>query len=1076
MRKLFILALFVMLYFVNIAQIFPPEGLNMPGSWNSWTNPPTNNLVLAGVQVTGGTLLPTTNLGQNHYQTVIATPTNVAAGNYTFLFTSGPTTNIWANKWAGVSVQMNSIQTYTYNTGSDNSISLSDNKYYVVNFEDNGYVNTRAIFMELSAMPVTITNVQFSPSAPLSTEVVTVTVDLSAVPCAEQKFYVRYTTNSWASYNLIPLNFNSSSQATATIPAQNQNTEVEFYVFSTSTIDLTGFSGRDIDLVTINYNNNNNQNYHYTVSGPLSCSGNIGVVEPNPIFPLQEGPVTLTFDATQGNGALAGYSGDVYAHIGVITNLSSSDDDWKYTKTAWGTNTAETKFTKVGNDLYQLTITNIRQYFGVPANETIKKIVMVVRSGVEVNGSYKVAKNEDETNFYIDVYSAGLNAKIMNPDEKEQLLPLNQIVPICAYSLDATNLRLLIDNVEVATTTSDNLTYGLNTASYSSGIHKIVADATDGNSNVYDTAYFYIRGDVQIADLPTGVVEGINIIDNSTVTFVLEDPSLDKEYAFVIGDFNNWQPTDQGYMKRTADGKHYWTTITGLDPNTEYAFQYYIDGELKIADPYSQKVLDPWNDQYIPSYNYPSLKPYPKGKTTGIVSVFKITETSYTWEIADFTPQAVGQTQPNLIIYELLFRDFTYDKTFNDAIQKLDYLQNLGINAIEVMPVQEFEGNISWGYNPNFYFAVDKYYGPKNNFKKFVDECHKRNIAVIVDVVFNHAFGTCPLVQMYWDKQNNRPAANNAWFNPVAPHPYSPGYDFNHESLNTKKFVKRVLNFWLTEFKIDGFRFDLSKGFTQTWSGQDVGTWNQYDQSRINILTDYYNYIKSINPNAYVILEHLGNNDEETVLANTGFMLWGNMNTQFNQVTMGWTDNSDITWALYSNRGFTYPNLIAFMESHDEERLMYRNLTWGNEGIHDNLSEALQRHAGIYTIYAAIPGPKMIWQFGELGYDYSIDYCENGTISSDCRTSPKPVRWSYFNNSDRKKVYKVYSKMNELKTTYPAFRPANGTFTWDVNSGYGKRVWVSSQNFNAVIAANFGITAFDMQLGFQKNWYLVQSF
>lgn len=1072
MKKLFIFTLLVLIYLFNIAQnIYEPEGLNMPGSWNGWTNPPTNNPVLGGIQVTGGTFLPTTNLGQNHYQTIIATPTNVAAGSYDFLFTSGPETNYYQNKWAGVSIAMDIIQSYTFNTGADNNIILSDNKYYIVNFEDLGYTDSRAIFMEMSASPVDITAVNYTPTVPQANEPVAVNVTTSAAPSPEEKIYVRYTTNAWASSSSVEVNF-TGTNGTATIPGQPQNKTVEFYVFSTTISDFTGFSGNDYDLVTINYNNNNTQNYSYTVPAELTCSGNIGTIEPNPVFPLQEGSVTLTFDASQGNQALMGYSGDVYAHIGVITNLSSSDDDWKYTKTSWGTNTPETKFTNVGTDLYDLTISDIRSYFGVPAQQTIKKIVLVVRSGLEVNGSYLVAKNQDETSFYIDVYSNELNVKIMNPTNKQQLMPSNTIIPVCAYSLQSTSLRLLVDNSEVASTTTDNIIYGLNTASYSTGSHMLVAHATDGTNNKYDTVYFYIRGAVEIADLPAGVVEGINYIDNNTVTFVLEDPSLAKQFAFVIGDFNNWQVTDAGYMKRTTDGKHYWATITGFDLNTEYAFQYYIDGEIKIADPYSEKILDPWNDQYISSYNYPNLKPYPKGKTTGIVSVLQINQPQYNWQITNFVPVAINETQSNLIIYELLFRDFTYDQTFNAAIEKLDYLKNLGINAIEVMPVQEFEGNDSWGYNPNFYFAVDKYYGPKNNFKEFVDECHQRGIAVIVDVVFNHAFGTCPLVQMYWDKQNNRPASNNAWLNTVATHPYSPGYDFNHESLNTKKYFKRVLEFWLEEYKVDGFRFDLSKGLTQTWSGEDVGAWSQYDQSRVNILTEYYNHIKSINSNAYVILEHLANNDEEVALANAGFMLWGNINTQFNQITMGWTDNSDITWSLYSNRGFTYPNLIPYMESHDEERLMYRNLTWGN-GIIQQLDEALQRQAGIYTIYAAIPGPKMIWQFGELGYDYSINYCQDGTISEDCRTSSKPVRWSYFNNTDRKRVYNVYSKMNELKTTYPAFRPGQGNFSWDVVGGYGKRVWITSQDFNAVIAGNFGVTAFDMQIGFQKTgtWY-----
>ena len=91
----------------------------------------------------------------------------------------------------------------------------------------------------------------------------------------------------------------------------------------------------------------------------------------------------------------------------------------------------------------------------------------------------------------------------------------------------------------------------------------------------------------------------------------------------------------------------------------------------------------------------------------------------------------------------------------------------MGINAIEMMPVNEFEGNLSWGYNPDYYFAPDKYYGPANNMKQFVDNCHKKGIAVIMDIALNHSFGQAPMVQLYWDAVNSRPAANNPWFNPV---------------------------------------------------------------------------------------------------------------------------------------------------------------------------------------------------------------------------------------------------------------------------------------------------------------------
>ena len=105
------------------------------------------------------------------------------------------------------------------------------------------------------------------------------------------------------------------------------------------------------------------------------------------------------------------------------------------------------------------------------------------------------------------------------------------------------------------------------------------------------------------------------------------------------------------------------------------------------------------------------------------------------------------------------------------------------------MPVNEFEGNESWGYNPMFYFALDKYYGNKNSYKEFIDECHKRNMTVVMDIALNHSFGQNPQVRMYFDKstgQYGQPTANNPWFNQIDKHPYGVGYDYNHETQPTK--------------------------------------------------------------------------------------------------------------------------------------------------------------------------------------------------------------------------------------------------------------------------------------------------
>lgn len=99
----------------------------------------------------------------------------------------------------------------------------------------------------------------------------------------------------------------------------------------------------------------------------------------------------------------------------------------------------------------------------------------------------------------------------------------------------------------------------------------------------------------------------------------------------------------------------------------------------------------------------------------------------------------------------------------------------------------------------------------------------------------NHAFGQCPLVRMWWDPALNAPSAESPYFNTVAKHDYNVGYDFNHESEATKNFRDRVFTYWLNEYNVDGYRFDLSKGFTQNNTLGDVGAWGAYDASRIEI-------------------------------------------------------------------------------------------------------------------------------------------------------------------------------------------------------------------------------------------------
>jgi glycosidase len=561
-----------------------------------------------------------------------------------------------------------------------------------------------------------------------------------------------------------------------------------------------------------------------------------------------------------------------------------------------------------------------------------------------------------------------------------------------------------------------------------------------------------------ILPLPVGIVDGINYISSTSVTFCLYAPG--KNSVYLIGDFNNWQVNASTLMYLTPDSTRWWITINNLIPQKEYIFQYLVDSTIRIADPYSEKIVDPNNDQYITSAIYPNLIPYPNGKTSQIASVLQTAQTSYPWQYLSFQKP----NKSDLVIYELLIRDFLSTHKYKTLADTLSYLKTLGVNTIELMPVAEFEGNESWGYNPSFHMAPDKYYGPREDLKAFIDKAHSMGIAVVLDIVLNHVMGSSPLARLYWDSGNNRPAANNPWLNPIPKHDYNVGNDFNHESAATQYYVDRVTGFWLSQYKVDGFRFDLSKGFTQNNTLNDVAGWGHYDQSRINLLERMANKIWLVSSDAFVILEHFADNDEETVLSNFGFLIWGNLNYSYEQCSMGWSDQSDISWGSYKSRGWSQPNLITYMESHDEERMMYKNITWGNASGSYNVQDlhtALNRVKLASAFFYTIPGPKMLWQFGELGYDISINY--NG------RTGNKPIHWDYYSDSYRKDVYNVIAALTKLKR-YPAFRSSN--YSLNVG-GLLKTINISDPSMKVTVIGNFNVVSASVNPNFANTgkWY-----
>lgn len=813
------------------------------------------------------------------------------------------------------------------------------------------------------------------------------------------------------------------------------------------------------------------------------------VVTTSPAFPVADQPVTITVDVTGTPNGLENFAWDnttnpVYLWTW-IKKTGSPDFDAPTNKNPATSGQAAAKCNQISANKYEITITPTL-FFNKTAAE-IPRIGVLLK-----NIDFTKKSGADK---FID-FTSGFNASFASPTESSFFKNTGDQFPIIVNASESATLTLKINGTIVSTQSGTTLTYN-HTVAETSGTTQVVCEAVGGSGTKTISFSYTIRTATVNQARPAGIKDGINYSSDLTkATLSLLAPGKTSVYA--IGDFTNWDINAAYLMKK--DGEHFWLEVSGLTSDTEYAFQYLVDETIRMADPYADKILDT-EDSKIPATTYPSLKTFPAKAVSdkdyfNRLAVLQTGQQPYQWQATNYQKPA----KEKLIIYELLVRDFFGDnaKNYQNLIDTLSYFKRLGINAIELMPITEFNGNDSWGYNPAFMFAPDKFYGTKNKLKEFIDKCHQNGIAVIMDMVLNQQDLPNPYLMMDYDFVNFKPTANNKWFNVKATHPFNVFYDLNHESAYTKAYVDTINYYWLNEFKVDGFRYDLSKGFssvnycttTNCDTGPEVSAWSGYDASRITIIKRMSDKLWSHTPNAYIILEHFAANQEEKELAEyraaegKGMMLWSGFHGAFGQSTKGESSNTDISGIYFANRGWTVPHNIGYMESHDEERLMYGNLQSGRSSGSYNiktLGTALDRIKAASLIFYSIPGPKMLWQFGELGYEFSINTCQDLSVNSKCRISPKPVKWEYRLDPARKSLFDVTADLIKLRKTHTVF--TNGDATVGSGSGFVKQVSIKNKPFNpaptttatmnVVAVANFDVTNQSALVNFSHagTWY-----
>lgn len=742
--------------------------------------------------------------------------------------------------------------------------------------------------------------------------------------------------------------------------------------------------------------------------GCLASIAQIVTTQP-PILQTSSQGVVLTYNAASplGNGGLKGLSPSaaVYAHIGCITNRSVNTSDWKYGPTSWGDNAPKYKLNYGGSaDTWLLEIGNMREYFGITdPTETIQKLAVVFRT----DDCTKEGKTKSGGDIFVDVTEDGFQMLLLS-DAPGTVVSEPTTVKLTVHTTEPANITLTCNGTPLGNASSANIltcTYNIT----GTGNYTFEATATNaqGVTKTQRTSVA-LPGKSQAGTYPGGTPK-MGTVKNSdgTVTFCLAAPG--KESVVIVPSWNDYQVLESNTMKyQDYNGQRYFfITVSGLQDNVWYPYYYIVDAKYKVADPYANLVLDCYSDKWLDKTIWPDMPQYPYDKFDDTMLAVYRGDLNGTYQFPAFEIP----DHKNLIIYELLLRDFTGTEgasegngTLAQAIEKIPYLKSLGVNCIELLPVMEFNGNNSWGYNTNFYMAPDKAYGSPGQLRDFISLCHMSGMAVVLDIVFNQSDGLHPWYQMY-------PIDSNPFYNKNAPHAYSVLNDWKQENPLVRQQWKDAITYWMKEYDVDGFRFDLVKGLGTSYGSNT----DAYNASRVAVMKDLHSAITAVKTNGIHINENLAGAQEEIEMGNDGQLNWANINNQSCQVAMGYPSNAAMhTFLSTDHESRPAFSTVSYAESHDEERMGYKQDAYGATTVKGKKDISAARMGQVAVQMLLTPGPKMIWQFGELGANETTKDKDGGNA-----THPKKVIWNNLQDADYKALHDTYQALCNLRTQHP---------------------------------------------------------
>lgn len=463
---------------------------------------------------------------------------------------------------------------------------------------------------------------------------------------------------------------------------------------------------------------------------------------------------------------------------------------------------------------------------------------------------------------------------------------------------------------------------------------------------------------------PEGTVLGATDRGDGTVLFALYAPG--KQSVDLVGDFNGWQA---GADPLLVTEQGIWWLEKQLDAGC-HNYKFIVDGETEIADPYARRLSQDGTPQVLVGG-----QPYEWGDSG--------------WNRVPFS---------DLVIYELHVGDFNAPYSFGSVIEKLPYLRDLGINAIELLPVFGFGGKPGWGYDPLFFFAPEQNYGTPEDFKALVDQAHQHGIAIILDVVFAHTSHDHAFNKLYsyeqspWYGDNDMSQPNQFGF---------PKLD--HQRPATKDFVRDVQNYWINEYHIDGLRYDYTLG---------IG-YNMQDG------VSYLTYAaREAMPNMYLIAEE-SPEKPEMVAATQLDAAWHVRFTYMAKALMregqyhDWDWNNCDQWLTVldaAQQGYGSPaEMVNYIESHDETRAIWEVLT-----VEGQSEEGARYKSALgATLLMTAPGVPMLLHGQEWGEQ------------TEKHSGHNPLHWEALDSDAGLGLKSHYQTLIGVRRAHPALRGAH---------------------------------------------------